>query len=90
MRVENNRIYFRNCEPSKYDSLGEIDWVAPLWCEECGHIEKEEVSCCPNYHDGYTYENPICRKCGKALLGLPVKDSEKIIVVKRRRKMTQS
>lgn len=80
MRIEANRIYFRNCKPSSFDSLGEIEWVSPLWCPVCGDITPQEVRNENYAYDGFSYETPVCRICGKTIIGVPVDRTERRMV----------
>ena len=72
-------------QPSQFDNLGLIQWVAALYCPTCNkELTKDEIILRPYYYDGYNWENPHCTHCDTGLMGLPVDTTERQIFLNRR------
>ena len=81
------KLFFTNCKPSEYDSLGEIQWVLEqkdAVCKKHGEIPLGKVKLQAQYYDGNNWEIPACPHCGQWFLGLPVSEGERKIVERRR------
>ncbi len=77
-------IKFTNNNPLEFDNLGEIDWIAPQFCENCGKINKKDIGFNRGLYDGYRWESPFCKKCGKTILGVPKNEVARNVFLNRR------
>jgi len=84
VRLINNIIEFTNGQPTKYDWLGEITWVAPPRCEYCGDLEEKDISLETGLYDGMRCESPFCKQCNRRIQGEPKDPIEKESFYKQR------
>lgn len=76
------QITYINGDPRVYDWLGEIQWTADRVCLTCGHTEFHIHTA---FYDGCYREMPECSRCDAPIIGLPVDETARQLVIEKRK-----